>query len=600
MAVLAVVVMLGAGGTALAALALRHAGQDHARRAMNQQTLIVSQVVSAEIRRYSSSLTDLAAAIGAQADLEASEFAAITAPVDRERLPGATGVALVVPATTRGIPRVQAYWRARGANGLTLTPAPGDEHMFVVLKRTIDGSAEGIGLDLAASRAAVDAIRAARETRRVATSRTYHLLRDAGLPPGEQQPSFVLAAPVYATSSQATDNGRFRGWVMMGLHGGDFLRKVIGVVARDIVSVALYDQDAGQYAPVARWQSGAPLDATLPPRDITIAVPQRTWQLRVQATDRLLPASDRHLDLIAWVVGVVITVLLAALTATVLTSRDRALRRVDDATAALRDDIVRREGVEHQLRQRETELVGFAGVVAHDLRSPLARITGYADFLREEAAPRLDPVHRDFLERLYGGAQRMQSLIDDLLDYATADNRVLNTATVDLRHLADDILRERLPGLLHPTVLIDPLPVVEGDPTLLRQVMDNLIGNALKYTAYGDDPYVALSCRPDGDGGWRIDVVDHGIGVPVEQRASVFTAFTRAGGSEGYPGTGLGLAIVHRIVERHGGSVGVEANPGGGSRFWFTLPRAPGSAPVPVGSVLQASDQARRAGASRH
>jgi signal transduction histidine kinase len=249
------------------------------------------------------------------------------------------------------------------------------------------------------------------------------------------------------------------------------------------------------------------------------------------------------------------------------------LRRVDVATAALRDDIVRREAVEHQLRQREAELVGFAGVVAHDLRSPLARITGFAEFLREEAAPRLEPVHRDFLERLYAGAQRMQALIDDLLDYATADNRELHTAAVDLAALVDDVWREQASAAGHaqPTLVVGPLPVVDGDPTLLRQVLDNLIGNAVKYTAYGDDPYVGLSCHRVG-GGWRIEVVDHGIGVPEDQRATVFTAFTRAGGSERYPGTGLGLAIVHRIVERHGGLVGVEANPGGGSRFWFTVP----------------------------
>jgi signal transduction histidine kinase len=184
----------------------------------------------------------------------------------------------------------------------------------------------------------------------------------------------------------------------------------------------------------------------------------------------------------------------------------------------------------------------------------------------------LDPVHQDFLERLYAGAQRMQVLIDDLLDYATADNRVLNTAAVDLDDLAHDVLRERLTGSGQPAVIVDPLPTVDGDPTLLRQVLDNLIGNALKYTRYGREPYVHLGCRP-ADGGWRIEVTDHGIGIPDDQRDSVFTAFTRAGGSEGYPGTGLGLAIVHRIIERHGGTVGVDANPGGGSRFWFTLPR---------------------------
>ncbi len=567
-------IVLGVAGTTLAAVALHHADQDRVNRAGMQQTVLVQQTVAAEVRRYSSSLTDLAAAAGAQRRLEKAEFDAMTAPIDRARLPGATGVSMVVPATTSDIPEVQAYWRSQGVTGLKLAPVAGPaDHRFVVLSRTIDGSAPAYGLDLIASDAATDAMQAAQDERAVAISRTYRLLRDAKLPRQRQQLSFVLAAPVYSASPEAPDRGQLRGWVVMGLRGGDFLHEVIGTVARDTVAVTLFDPSFGLTTPVASWRPAARADTAEPAHRVTVPVPQRSWELAVQPTVNLLPESDRNLDKIAWMVGLVITTLLAALIRTVTTARDRALKRVDDATAALRDDIARREAVEHQLRQRESELVGFAGVIAHDLRSPLARITGYADFLREEAAPRLEPVHRDFLDRLYGGAERMRSLIDDLLDYATADNRELATTAVDLRELVDDVLAERVNDSVEPTVVVDRLPEVRGDPTLLRQVLDNLIGNALKYTQYGDDPYVRITGSELGPAQWRIDVVDHGIGIPEDQRESIFTAFHRAAGSVGYPGTGLGLAIVQRIVERHGGTVGVAANPGGGSRFWFTLPR---------------------------
>ncbi|MEV4705231.1 ATP-binding protein [Actinoplanes sp. NPDC049316] len=589
--ILALVVVLGVAGTAMAAVALRRADEDRRERALSQQTMIISQVVQAEMRRYSTSLTDLAAAIGAQSQLEAAEFTAITAPVDRQRLPGVTGVVYVVPATTEQIPQVQRYWRARGTTDLVLRPSdPGAaEHFFVVLDRPTDPTTGVvIGRDAADSPEAAEVLRTSRDSHKVATSRTYRLLRDENVPADAQQLSFTLAAPVYSTSPVARDAGRFRGWLMMALRATDFLHQAISVVARDTVTVTLSDATGGVLKPVARWAPGVAVDTTLPPRAVTIGVPQRTWGLTVAPTRRLLPDTDLHRDVLAWVVGLVITGLLAALTSSVITSRNRALRRVDEATAALRDDIARREAVEQQLRRRESELVGFAGVVAHDLRSPLSRITGYADFLREEAAGRLDPVHRDFLERLYAGAQRMQSLIDDLLDYAMADNRHLTTAQVDLGRLVDDIVRERVTGLgdRPAAVTVEPLPTVAGDPVLLRQVLDNLIGNALKYTAYGDDPFVEITCRPDGDD-WRIEVADRGIGIPPEQRETVFTAFTRAGGSEGYPGTGLGLAIVHRIVERHGGRVGVDGNDGGGSRFWFTLPGQPPPA-EPSGAGLAA------------
>lgn len=581
-------------GTVLAAVALRRTDDDRLSRALDQRTTMVAQTLTAEMRRYGSSLLDLAAAVGAQAELATREFEAITAATDQQRLPGATGVALVVPATGAQVARVQAAWRRAGSPELRLRPAPGHsaEHLLVVLRRAIAGTPAGAGEDLAASPEAAAALGQAREGHQVAISAGYPLPPDPRMPEGDPQLGFLLAAPVYATSPSASDGGRFRGWMVMALRGGDFLRDAIGRIAGEAVAVTLADPSTGVVTPVGRRLPAAGIDGGRPARTVPIVVPQRTWQLTVAPTHRVLPDADLHLDVVAALVGTLITALLAALTGAVVSSRNRALRRVDVATAALRDDISRREAVEQQLRRREQELVGFAGIVAHDLRSPLARITGYADFLREEAAPRLEPVHRDFLDRLCGGAQRMRSLIDDLLNYATAENQALLRRQVDLNGLVAEVIRDRVSGTdeVQPAIVLWSLPTLDGDPVLLRQVFDNLIGNALKYTPAGQDPRIEISGAPRADGSWRIEVADRGIGIPPGQRATVFTPFTRADGSQNYHGTGLGLAIVQRIVERHGGDVGVEANPGGGSVFWFTLPDTdrrvrPASAPESAGTA---------------
>ncbi|MFI7542048.1 ATP-binding protein [Actinoplanes sp. NPDC049599] len=574
--IVVLVIALGLVGTVLAALALRRTDEERLGQALDERTAMVSQTLTNEIKRYTTSLLDLAAAVGAQAQLMVPEFDAMTAATDRQRLPGATGIALVVPATGAQVDRVQAAWRRAGSPDLRLRPAPGhtSEHLFVVLSRTIDGTGTSAGEDLAAAPEAAAALSQAREGHQVAISASYRLLQDAEVPPEAQQLGFVVAAPVYATSPSAPDAGRFRGWMVMGLRGGEFLRDAVGRIAGDAVAVTLADPSTGVSVPVGRLVPDTGVDGSRSARTVPIALPQRTWELTVAPTDRVLLGADLHLDVVAALIGMLITALLAALTGTVVTSRNRALRRVDQATVALREDINRREAVEQQLRRREEELIGFAGVVAHDLRSPLARITGYADFLREEAAPRLEPAHRDFLERLYSGAQRMQSLIDDLLDYATADNQTLVSTRVDLNRLVAEVIRDRVNGAgeQQPAIVLWPLPTVEGDPVLLRQVIDNLVGNALKYTPAGQHPDIEISGRPLAEGGWRIELADRGIGIPAAQRESVFTPFTRADGSQDYHGTGLGLAIVHRIIERHHGRVGVEENPGGGSRFWFTLP----------------------------
>ncbi|GAA3958399.1 hypothetical protein Aau02nite_07480 [Amorphoplanes auranticolor] len=575
-------VTLGMIGTVLAVGALRRAAEDRLDQALEQRTTMVARTLTAEMRRYSTSLLDFAAAVGAQGRLSRPEFEAITAATDRQRLPGATGIALVVPATGAEIPRVQAAWRRAGSPELRLQPAagPASEHLFVVLSRAIDGPGTVAGRDLAAVPEAAAALGQAREGHQVAISAGYRLLQDATVPQEAQQQGFLLAAPVYSTSPSANDAGQFRGWMVMALRGGDFLHDAISRIAGEAVAVTLSDTSTGVATPVGQRLPTAEIDASRAARSEPIPVPQRTWRVTVAPTELVLAGTQLHLDVAAAVIGSLITALLAALTGTVVSSRDRALQRVDAATAALRDDIDRREAVEQQLRRREEELVGFAGVVAHDLRSPLARITGYADFLREEAAPRLDPEHRDFLERLYGGAQRMQSLIDDLLNYATAENQTLRRTEVDLNRLVADVIRDRVggTGAQQSAIVVGPLPSVDGDPVLLRQVVDNLVGNALKYTPAGQQPCIEIAGTPQDAGGWCIEVADRGIGIPAAQRASVFDPFIRADGSQHYHGTGLGLAIVHRIIERHGGTVGVAENPGGGSRFWFTVPAVPPAA----------------------
>jgi signal transduction histidine kinase len=117
-----------------------------------------------------------------------------------------------------------------------------------------------------------------------------------------------------------------------------------------------------------------------------------------------------------------------------------------------------------------------------------------------------------------------------------------------------------------------PLPYVLADPELLRHVIDNLVGNALKYTHPGAAAHVDVSAQVLPGGAVRVEVADDGIGIPEVDRPRVFDAFHRSSNSRGHQGTGLGLTICQRIVERHGGHIGVEEQPGGGSSFWFVLP----------------------------
>ncbi|GIJ49029.1 hypothetical protein Val02_59150 [Virgisporangium aliadipatigenens] len=564
----------GALATGGVATAVRDAQDRRLAEVVDQRALAVQQAVAAEARRYTDTVADLAAAVGAQTDLTATDFAAITSRTSRTRLPGATAVAFIVPVNTPDVAAVQAKWRDRGARDLTLTPE-GDrpEHLFSVLSRALDNSVVVPGKDLTVASEPTEALHAARASGQVTASRTYVLLRDRNLPEERRQLSFVLVAPVYGGDG-TPDAGAFRGWIMVGLRGGDFITETLRQAAQRTVAITLSDASVAG-APAVRVASvadGAALDEPGLRRESTVSVGGRSWHLSVQPTGAIDDGLPGSLPAVVTWFGTLVTLLLAALVGTLATARNRALARVEEATAALRTDIARREQTEARLREREAELEAFAGVAAHDLKSPLTAIAGYTEILAEDHADAFDPVTRRYLDRMAAATRRMRALIDDLLMYATARDATLHPQPVALGDLVEDVLTVRRATLEEPPqVEIGQLPTVVADPVLLRQVLDNLIGNAIKYVRPGTDPYVAVTARPTGDG-WRVDVADRGIGIAEPDRDVVFATFQRARGSEGYPGTGLGLAICKRVVDRHHGRIGVEPNDGGGSRFWFTLP----------------------------
>ncbi|KQT90841.1 hypothetical protein ASG49_14000 [Marmoricola sp. Leaf446] len=227
------------------------------------------------------------------------------------------------------------------------------------------------------------------------------------------------------------------------------------------------------------------------------------------------------------------------------------------------------------LRHDRDALAAFSGVVAHDLKRPLTVINGWSEALAEEfrdgaVAPE-DGLR--MLDRVSGAALQMGRFIDDLLSYTVVRDAPVQQVDVDLSRAADEAATAFRERENRPQVYVQTGLHALADPVMVRQILDNLIGNATKYVAPGVRPRVQVRGREDVD--WTVlTVTDNGIGIPAEQREQVFETFHRAHG-DAYRGTGLGLAIVRRAVERCGGTVSVRENPGGGSVFEVRLPAAP-------------------------
>jgi signal transduction histidine kinase len=221
-----------------------------------------------------------------------------------------------------------------------------------------------------------------------------------------------------------------------------------------------------------------------------------------------------------------------------------------------------------------TELREFMTMAAHDLKSPLAAAAANLELLRTDHAARIGDDGESCLRATERALGRVNCMVEDLLTYAAADQWNVEPRPVSLT--AE--IAELVGGVDAEVSVRGPLPVVCADVRLLRHVLDNLLGNAVKYTPTGVRARIEISAGGCAGGLVRVVVADQGIGIPEADRPMVFEAFHRSANAGARRGTGLGLAICRRIVERHGGRIGVEENPGGGSRFWFTLPRPSDSA----------------------
>ena len=241
----------------------------------------------------------------------------------------------------------------------------------------------------------------------------------------------------------------------------------------------------------------------------------------------------------------------------VITSRKRA----EEALAKQAEELAR----------SNAELEQFAYVASHDLQEPLRMVSSFTQLLAKRYQGKLGADADEFIGFAVEGAARMQELIRNLLDYARLGRTDQPTHPVDCAE-AVRAATANLKGLLESagaTVTCEGLPTVPGHLTQVTQLFQNLIGNAIKFRGAAP-PLVRLWAQDDGDR-WRLAVRDNGIGIDPKHAERIFVIFQRLHARSEYPGTGIGLAICKKIVERHGGRIWVESQPGQGATIWFTL-----------------------------
>lgn len=226
-----------------------------------------------------------------------------------------------------------------------------------------------------------------------------------------------------------------------------------------------------------------------------------------------------------------------------------------------------------QLRNRNEELESFSYSVSHDLRAPLRAINGFASILRSTAETKLDEGERDLLDRVISNSVKLGRLIDDILIYSRATRRMGETGKVNMDAVVRLLVAELQAESPQADIEIDTLPPVFGDETALRQAMENLLRNAIKFSSTREHSNIQVRASVRGRE-LVFQVRDNGVGFDMRFATKLFGIFQRLHSESEFPGTGVGLAIVKRIIENHGGRIWFEAEPDEGATFYFTLSRA--------------------------
>jgi signal transduction histidine kinase len=315
-----------------------------------------------------------------------------------------------------------------------------------------------------------------------------------------------------------------------------------------------------------------PGSAPRPNRQVTLDVLNRRWTIFYTPGPGFSSGSS-FLPFILGLSGILVTGLLGALVVALARSRRRAADLAEQMTESL-------VGRERELSQANanmvrsnTDLERYATIAAHDLQEPLRSILAYADLLQRKHGEEMTDEVSDYVVRMSQAAQRMRTLVTDLLAYARLEQKERRDERVDL----SDCVRAALGDLnfliedAGATIEVDRLPMVYGSSRELIGVFSNLLSNALKYRSPERTPLVRISAERKGNE-WVIAIADNGLGIAPDYHMRIFELFRRLGPRDDNSGTGLGLAICARTVAQHGGRIWVESEEGQGSTFWFTLP----------------------------
>jgi signal transduction histidine kinase/type II secretory pathway pseudopilin PulG len=563
-----------AGATFTSASLSRRQQDDLERRAEQYRALIQRRVGS-----YVEVLHGLRGLFATNGQVTRRQFATFV-DIGRftSRYPGTVGVSFDRAVAPESLGAFVATVRADtslngdGYPAFKVQPDQGtDTRVVVDFIEPMSGNEAAFGFDLASEPTRRAAVEEARDTGEAIATPPIRLIQDRNGPP-----AFLLFLAIYDTGTiPLTDAARRRHFVGVAtimVRTQEMLETVLGRPSD--VRLQLFDVgpivEQG-HVPLGTtnlvYSSGAPNRA--PGRDyrgsFDLDVGTRRWRLLAAPGRGFTSSTERLTPWGVALAGAAVTLLLTGLVRSSGRARHRAELIAADMTADLRSHAA-------ELQRSNTELERFAYIASHDLQEPLRMVTSYVGRLGERYSDQLDERGRRYVHYAVDGAERMRGLIDALLEYSRVGRAEPRRAPLAMNGVVEGVqrtLRSRIQEA-DAHLVVDSLPTVDADEILIRQLIQNLLANALKFRHPERRPEIHVSAQRLG-GAWQFAIDDNGIGIEPRYRDRVFEVFRRLQPAVEYPGAGIGLAICQRIVDHHGGRIWIEASPLGGIRVLFTL-----------------------------
>ena len=607
-------------GLALTLLATYYAARTMQLRARTQfetTALHARDTIRARLAIYDSLLRGTAGFVAVEKEVTKGMFRNFVEPLV-ENYSGVQGIGFArrVPAPDND--NVAVEMRQQGEEHFHIWPGVerADYYPVTFIEPENTSNQMVIGFDMSSEPLRQQAMERARDTGAAAASGKVSLLEEAQPP---KQSGFLIYFPVYqggtVPGTVAERRTKLQGFVFSPFRTRDLFASIFASapfsIEMEIFDGTNIDSENLLFQSASTVSGNLPFQRALQ-EIVPLDVSGRTWTARFVG---------RPLWEGAWIVlslffgGALLSLAMYYLTRAEGEARRGAeswAARLRTSELALREsqESLRRYAaeLEHRVAERTANLAqsiqSLEGVlyhVAHDLRAPLRGMASFTNILLEEYAPHLDERGRDYARRISHAAQRMDTLVQDLLAFGRLAHTAVPLSTINLEHEVNAAL-DRFSGAIHDcgakVEVCSPLPAVKANAAVLNQVISNLLSNALKFVRPDARPRVRISAeettsriesaaaRSGGtpsldvrlsalDGKFvRLWIEDNGIGIRPEYHERIFRMFERLHGVDSYPGTGIGLAIVRKGIERMGGRVGVESASGAGSRFWVELPAA--------------------------